>query len=152
MSTTECPLSAKHLKTPPTPVIPIYFYKNVYPNIFIIHIHFSSNIQEYSNIYLVFTLYHTYERMSKYICTNKFDTNKCMNIFVKKIDSNKCLNKYLKMRIYSSHSETASTSKSTSTFLHPSDRGLTNSPFDNIISLGALRVCLTVLNCQKYDL
>ena len=61
------------------------------------------NTNKYPNIFIC--------PMSKYICRNKFDTNKCLNIFVTKIDSNKCLNKYLKMRIYSSHSETASTHK-----------------------------------------
>ena len=28
------------------------------------------------------TLYHTHERMSEYICTNKCDTNEYLNIFV----------------------------------------------------------------------
>ena len=41
------------------------------------------NIRMYSNIRLVFTLYHTHEWMSEYIRTNKFGTNECPNIFVK---------------------------------------------------------------------
>ena len=42
------------------------------------------NIRRYSNIHIVFTLLHTHERISEDIRTNKFDMNKCPNIFVSK--------------------------------------------------------------------
>merc|ERR1712139_282311 len=70
-------------------------YMNEYPNKFIlifltqtnvrisIHIENCMNIRIYSNIRLGFTLYHTHQRMSEYIRTNKFDTNECPNIFIK---------------------------------------------------------------------
>ena len=41
------------------------------------------HIENCTNIHLVFTLKHTQARMSEYIHTNKFYTNKCPNIFVK---------------------------------------------------------------------
>ena len=33
-------------------------------------------------VFTVFTLWHTYERMSKYILTNKFGTNECPNVII----------------------------------------------------------------------
>ena len=73
----------------------IYSYQQNYTNenlnIFIlifltrISIRFENctNIRIYSNIRPGFTLKHTHQRMSEYIRTNKFDTNECLNIFVK---------------------------------------------------------------------
>ena len=80
--------------------IPENFATNEYPNIFVStnlhewmseYIHVKSltwtnvrinifiencaNIRMCSDIRLVFALYHTHERMSEYIRTNKFDTN-----------------------------------------------------------------------------
>ena len=58
---------------------------------------------EYLNIFKylsnVYTL--THSQTSEYIRRNKFDTNKCPNIFVQeKIDTTECPNKYL-LPIYS---------------------------------------------------
>ena len=64
-------------------------YTNKYPNIFLwkcltqMNVRINIHIENCTNIHLVFTLKHTQARMSEYIHTNKFYTNKCPNIFVK---------------------------------------------------------------------
>ena len=64
-------------------------YTNKYPNIFLwkcltqMNVRINIQIENCTNIHLVFTLKHTQARMSEYIHTNKFYTNKCPNIFVK---------------------------------------------------------------------